>query len=228
MKRKIQFKEHKKPLSREEWKFWEDRLGFFIQEFDDNIGAMARSNIENGEGDAHDHFLTGMSQGMWAIHTFIEDRMVQDEKLVEITEKNLMSPLESPGLHRAEAMKNVKKRRRRDNKRYYKRRKYKVDAEVPKVKVYKEPGGKEKGRKTKHLSSHQTISLFKSIDGRKTLGIPELIEMAISRGMMKEPSSEAKKEKVWKAVANRVWRLSSVGILRMNKKGRRAFYRLKR
>ena len=71
--------EHQKPFSKKEWEFWEDRLGFFIQEFDDNIGAMARSNIESDEADSHDHFLAGMSQGMWAVHTFIEDRMVQTE-----------------------------------------------------------------------------------------------------------------------------------------------------
>ena len=71
--------EHPKPLSKKEWEFWEDRLGFFIQEFDDNIGAMARSNIEADEGDSHDHFLAGMSQGMWAIYNFVEDRMVQTE-----------------------------------------------------------------------------------------------------------------------------------------------------
>lgn len=78
-------KEHKKPLSEKEWEFWEDRLGFFIQEFDDNVGSVSREAIEVGEGNNHDHFLAGMSQGMWAIYTFVKDRMVQSDNS---TEKN--------------------------------------------------------------------------------------------------------------------------------------------
>lgn len=72
---------HKEPLSRKEWKFWEDRLGFFIQEFDDNIAAPAREVIEENLGKTHDHYIAGMVQGMWAVYSFIEARMVEKEKV---------------------------------------------------------------------------------------------------------------------------------------------------
>ena len=76
--------EHPKPLSKKEWEFWEDRLGFFIQEFDDNIGHVARQAIDAGEGNNNDHFLAGMVQGMWAVYNFVETRMVKSSEELKV------------------------------------------------------------------------------------------------------------------------------------------------
>lgn len=208
--------EHKKPFSKKEWEFWEDRLGFFIQEFDDNIGAMARSNIESDEGDSHDHFLAGMSQGMWAIYTFIEDRMVEDDK-----NKDKFGYIKiGPGLHRMEAIKMIKKRK------YVKSGKYK-----------KRPVGKSKKnpiiQKVENrgrvgvIPSKEIMNVlnkfYKNNDKRTRITIDEIKSLLEKKGLIPK---NIERRKVMKILYDRFFILTRKGLVIQSKKNGKTQYRL--
>lgn len=217
MSRKL--KEHPKPLSKKEWEFWNDRLGFFVQEFEDNISGVAREAIEVGEGNNNDHFLAGMAQGMWAVLNFIETRMVKDEK-----DKN------RDIIKIRKIVKATKLKRRK--RKYVKSGKYKKEKSIrfgykkPKIVVHKHIG-KTIRKKGGVLSSNEVMGILKrfyiSHDKRQRVSTENVLNIAKSEGRVPKGITPKKAKKI---LADRFFNLNKKGFVIPFKKGRTNYYRL--
>ena len=198
--------EHPKPLSKKEWDFWEDRLGFFIQEFDDNIGSAAREAIDGGEGNNNDHFLAGMAQGMWAVYNFVETRMVKGSEE-----------------EKAEKMLKIGKPKRKYRKSgKYKKRIIKspsggyIASKIQKIVVHKQL----RGRKSKTITSMDVVNILKS-EPKREFGSKEIFERLVGQG--KIPRTR-KRKRYMKVVCDRLYFLQSKGVIKKVKKGKKPYY----
>ena len=230
-------KEHPKPLTRKEWEFWEDRLGFFIQEFEDNIAGIARENIKVGEDDEHDHFLAGMAQGMWAVYKFVEDRMVKSEegeksdfKIVEDKPKRKYKKRGKYKKYKKDWRGTIKGRTISEShkqkikegiSKYWRRRK--KNREKFGIVVHRTIGEKTKGRAAKTMSSKDVLDVLKSFNKGKGLNTKEIFNELVKAEKISPNYGEAKNKK---ALADRVYILTRNKKLKMEKKGKKNYYSL--
>ena len=207
---------HPKPLSKKEWEFWDDRLGFFVQEFEDNIAETARENIKVGEGNDSDHFLAGMSQGMWAVLNFIETRMVEKE------DRKKKSDFEIT----ADKPKKVKRKYVKSGK--YKKR---LPGPIPSLSytpvVHKKLRNNNVRKREGVLSSNEIIGLLKrfyiSNDKRRRVSTEDVLNIAKREGRVPKGITP---KKVKKILADRFFNLTKKGLVISFKKGRKNYYKL--
>lgn len=217
-----EFVEHPKPLSKKEWEFWEDRLGFFIQEFEDNIAHIARDNIKDGESYEYDHFLAGMAQGMWAVYSFVEDRMVKDEtdenhdfKINKSNKKKKTLKLRTISEdHKQKIKKGIRKYWRK-----IKSNRKKFGSAV----IHKTIEKETRGRIARTISSKDVLDVFKHFNKGKRLNTKEIFsELVKARNVSRNYGLARNK----KALADRVYILTRIGKLNMKKKGKKNYYRI--
>ena len=226
--------EHPKPLSKKEWDFWEDRLGFFIQEFDDNIGSAAREAIDVGEGNNNDHFLSGMVQGMWAVYNFVETRMVKSEegkksdfRIVEDKPKRKYKKRGKYKKYKKDWRGTIKGRTISEShkqkikegiaKYWKKKRKEKT---TPGAVIHRKIGEGIRGRVSETMTSMDVVNILKS-EPKREFGSKEIFERLVGQG--KIPRTR-KRKRYMKVVCDRLYFLQSKGVIKKVKKGKKLYY----
>lgn len=73
-----------KPLDKKEWDFWNERLTDFVMEVEHNVTLTPDEILDRGDKDMFETYLMGIVKGMWSVHKWIEDRMVENDGEEEV------------------------------------------------------------------------------------------------------------------------------------------------
>lgn len=73
---------HAKPMNKKEWEFWNEILSNFIEEFESLVSITPEELLARGDGmtDPFEAHNIGVVKGMWAVHKFMEERMVRGDE----------------------------------------------------------------------------------------------------------------------------------------------------